>query len=295
MVLPLKKWDFSSQDIFQRWSAFVLTIPQERDFTVWLAKYNGNFMRYCLLAVGMEWPSYTHISSLFPSFDNTKTGATPHFIDEEPVWNILDPNSQNSLKSQLINLIKSKQKEVEGLNSNPQQVKKLQGTSGVTFDETNGPVVIEDSAKIEPSVHLIGPCYVGENAQIRHGAYIRENSWICSDAVVGHCSEVKHSILLPGSKAPHFNYVGDSILGKGVNLGAGVKLSNLRNDGTEVYLRIEGERVASGLRKFGAILGEDSQLGCNAVTNPGTILGCNSVVWPNVTVTGVHPAQSIHR
>ena len=84
---------------------------------------------------------------------------------------------------------------------------------------------------------------------------------------------MKHSILLPYSKAPHFNYVGDSILGKSVNLGAGVKLSNLRNDGTEVYLRIEKSRVGSGLRKFGAILGEGCQLGCNAVTNPGTVLG----------------------
>ena len=126
--------------------------------------------------------------------------------------------------------------------------------------------MIEAGAVIEPSTHFIGPCFVGKGATIRHGAYIRENAWICSHALVGHCSEVKHSILLPYSKAPHFNYVGDSILGKSVNLGAGVKLSNLRNDGTEVYLRIEKSRVDSGLRKFGAILGEGCQLGCNAVT-----------------------------
>ena len=93
----------------------------------------------------------------------------------------------------------------------------------------------------------------------------------------------------------HFNYVGDSILGKGVNLGAGTKLSNLRNDGGEVNLRFEGEKVGSGLRKFGAILGENSQLGCNSVTNPGTVLGPNSTVWPNTTVTGMHPAESTHR
>jgi bifunctional N-acetylglucosamine-1-phosphate-uridyltransferase/glucosamine-1-phosphate-acetyltransferase GlmU-like protein len=106
---------------------------------------------------------------------------------------------------------------------------------------------------------------------------------------------VKHSILLPGAKAPHFNYVGDSILGKAVNLGAGVKLSNLRNDGAEVFLRIGDAHRSSGLRKFGAILGDGCQLGCNAVTNPGTILGCNSTVWPNVTVTGVHGENSNHR
>ena len=124
---------------------------------------------------------------------------------------------------------------------------------------------------------------------------VRPYSWICSGAVVGHSTEVKHSVLLPGSKAPHFNYVGDSTLGKGANLGAGTKLSNLRNDGGEVYLRFEGQRVGSGLRKFGAVLGEHSQLGCNSVTNPGTVLGPNSTVWPNVTVTGIHPAKSTHR
>ena len=148
---------------------------------------------------------------------------------------------------------------------------------------------------IEPSSHFIGPCFVGKNAIVRHGAYIRENSWICSTAVVGHCSEIKHSVLLPGAKAPHFNYVGDSILGGGVNLGAGVKLSNLRNDGGEVYLRIGDSRLASGLRKFGAILGEGCQLGCNAVTNPGTVLGNDSIVSPNVTITGIHDASSVHR
>ena len=112
--------------------------------------------------------------------------------------------------------------------------------------------------------------------------------------MVGHCTEVKHSILLPGAKAPHFNYVGDSILGGGVNLGAGTKLSNLRNDGKEVHVRINNERIGSGLRKFGAILGEGCQLGCNSVTNPGVVLGCNSAVFPNSTVTGIHEAESTH-
>ena len=113
--------------------------------------------------------------------------------------------------------------------------------------------------------------------------------------MVGHATEVKHSILLPQAKAPHFNYVGDSILGANVNLGAGTKLSNLRNDGGEVHLRINGQRLGSGLRKFGAILGEDCALGCNSVTNPGVVLGCKNVVWPNVTVTGVHGPNEEHR
>ena len=163
---------------------------------------------------------------------------------------------------------------------------------GVSIDSTNGIVHIDDSAVIEPFVHIIGPAYIGPNATIRHGAYIREFSWICANSLVGHSSETKHSILLPESKAPHFNYVGDSVLGPRVNLGAGVKLSNLRNDGGEVHTRIEGERVATGLRKFGAIIGEDSQLGCNTVTNPGVVLGPRCMVNPNTTVTGVHGPDS---
>jgi NDP-sugar pyrophosphorylase family protein len=162
---------------------------------------------------------------------------------------------------------------------------------GVSIDDSKGVVHIHPDAVIEPGVHIIGPSYIGADAIIRHGAYIREFSWICDRALVGHASEVKHSVLLPGSKAPHFN-VGDSILGPNVNLGAGAKLSNLRNDGAEVHVILDGRRLPSGLRKFGAILGEDCQLGCNVVTNPGVVIGPNSLVMPNTTVTGIHGSGS---
>ena len=233
----------------------------------------------------MEWPNEANAKSLFPSLETTTEGQIPAFPTHEPVWQIFAEGNEHNLKHQ-ISMLGSTKIELIDRNS-------LSET--ITFDEAKGLVLIEQGAIIEPSTHFIGPCFVGKNAVIRHGAYIRENAWICSSALVGHCTEVKHSILLPGSKAPHFNYVGDSILGKGVNLGAGVKLSNLRNDGTEVYLRIGASRVASGLRKFGAILGEGCQLGCNAVTNPGTVLGVDSIVWPNVTVTGFHDKSSTHR
>ena len=163
---------------------------------------------------------------------------------------------------------------------------------GVSTDQSKGLIHIHESAIIEPSVHIIGPAYIGPGVTIRHGAYIREYSWICANSLVGHASETKHSILLPGAKAPHFNYVGDSVLGPGVNLGAGVKLSNLRNDGKEVHVILNGERMGSGLRKFGAILGEDCQLGCNAVTNPGVVLGPRCMVMPNTTVTGIYGSDS---
>lgn len=207
---------------------------------------------------------------LWPSLDES-LGRQPCF-PSGPVWSVLP-----TLKGQMADMLTdmgAKERE------------------DVSIDSSNGIVHIDGSATIEPGVHIIGPAYIGPNAIIRHGAYIREYSWICANALVGHSSETKHSILLPGAKAPHFNYVGDSVLGPGVNLGAGVKLSNLRNDGGEVHVRIEGERIASGLRKFGAIIGEGSQLGCNAVTNPGVVLGPRCMVMPNTTVTGIYDSDS---
>lgn len=228
----------------------------------------------------MQWPKSTFASELFP--DLKSSFSLPSFSENEPVWKILDPDSQNNLKSQLDSLLS---KLSDGLDLE---------SLDCSFDDSKGKIYIAKTATIEPGSHFIGPCYVGDNAEIRHAAYVRPYSWVCDFAVVGHCTEVKHSILLPGAKAPHFNYVGDSILGSGVNLGAGTKLSNLRNDGKEVHVRINNERIGSGLRKFGAILGEGCQLGCNSVTNPGVVLGCDSSVFPNTTVTGIHGAKSMH-
>lgn len=233
----------------------------------------------------MEWPIWVRSDALFPSLSSSQTlGAIPQFNPNTPAWTMLDPSSPTGLKHQLLAAISG----FSGPTQDPTD-------SGATFDESNGPVVVHASAIIEPSAHFIGPCLIESEAEVRHGAYVRPFSWICVGAVVGHNTEVKHSILLPGAKAPHFNYVGDSILGKDVNLGAGTKLSNLRNDGGEVHLRLDGQRLGSGLRKFGAVLGEGCQLGCNSVTNPGTVLGPESVVWPNITVTGLHPEHSTHR
>jgi len=148
-------------------------------------------------------------------------------------------------------------------------------------------VFIHPSAIIGDYVRIEGPCYIGANAEIRHSAYLRKGSWICDGAVVGHSSEVKNSILLPNSKAPHFNYVGDSIIGFDANLGAGVKLSNVRNDRGEVPIFLENiGRIGSGLSKMGALIGDNSQLGCNVVTNPGAIIAPSSMIAPNETVTG---------
>ena len=198
----------------------------------------------------------TLIEELFP-------GLSEIFGSEIPKWP--DPNSPWLILSS----------DEGGLNS---QIENLCGSEGV---------FIHPSASIGEFVRIEGPCYVGKNAEIRHAALLRKGSWICEGSVVGHASEVKNSILLPNSKAPHFNYVGDSILGLNVNLGAGTKLSNVRNDRGQVPISNEnGERFNSGLRKLGAIIGDGAQLGCNVVTNPGCIISAGKMINPNVTVSG---------
>jgi len=157
-----------------------------------------------------------------------------------------------------------------------------------------GPVFIGEGTIVEPHVYIKGPAYIGRNCEIREGAYIRGNVYVGDNSVVGHCSEVKNSILLSGAKAPHFNYVGDSILGHKVNLGAGTKISNLKiiNEST-VKVSIDGKVYDTGLRKLGAIIGDDSETGCNSVLNPGSIIGKEVLIYPNVAVRGYIPDRSI--
>ena len=157
----------------------------------------------------MDWPDYTHYSELFPSIIADNRQHLPEFPSDQPVWSLLDPNFNHNLKKQLEKLINSIEFDEVDL-----------AKYHCTKDETKGKVVIHPEALLAPFCHFIGPCFIDKGAQIRHGAYIRENSWICQDSVVGHSSEIKHSILLPKAKAPHFNYVGDSILGSDTNLGA---------------------------------------------------------------------------
>ena len=226
----------------------------------------------------MDWPAGVKAEALFSS-----DAARSMMNLSEPAWSILDPNNPSGLKSQL-------QSKLSALGS-----KHPQGVEYLTIDERKGFVHVADGATVEPYVHLIGPCLIESNATIRSHAYVREYTWMMTGSLLGHASESKHSLFLPGSKAPHFNYVGDSILGSDVNLGAGVKLSNLRNDGQHIGIWLDGVRRETGLRKFGAILGDNAQLGCNAVTNPGTILGKSSMVHPNTNVSGYHADDSVVR
>ncbi|MGB2352942.1 MAG: glucose-1-phosphate thymidylyltransferase [Candidatus Poseidoniaceae archaeon] len=226
----------------------------------------------------MDWPAGVKAEALFSA--DTVRGM---MNSSEPAWSMLDPNNPSGLKAQL-------QSKLSAIGS-----KHPEGVEYVTIDERKGFVHVEEGAIVEPHVHLIGPCFIESKATIRSHAYVREYTWMMTESLLGHASESKHSLFLPGAKAPHFNYVGDSILGSNVNLGAGVKLSNLRNDGQHIGIWLDDVRRETGLRKFGAILGDNAQLGCNAVTNPGTVLGKSSMVHPNTTVSGYHAADSVVR
>ncbi|RUM90525.1 MAG: hypothetical protein DSZ23_01945 [Thermodesulfatator sp.] len=150
---------------------------------------------------------------------------------------------------------------------------------------------------IEPGALLKGPVIIGDNTEIRQGAYIREDCLVGSGCVIGHTTEIKHSVFLNGAKAGHFAYVGDSILGNQVNLGAGTKLANLRFGPGSVRIKLDnGQSLDTKRRKLGAILGDNVQTGCNSVMNPGVLLGQGSMICPNTTVSpGLYKPRTILR
>ena len=145
-------------------------------------------------------------------------------------------------------------------------------------------VELRKGVVVEAGAWIAGPTILGEGTQVRHGAYVRGGVLTGSDAVIGHASEAKSSIFLNDAKAAHFAYLGDAILGNGVNLGAGTKVSNLKMTNDEVVLKVGDEKVPSGLRKFGAIIGDQVETGCNSVLNPGVLLGKKCMVYPAVSV-----------
>ena len=158
-----------------------------------------------------------------------------------------------------------------------------------------GPVWLGEGVRLPPYATLLGPLWIGPGTEIRPGAYLRGNVIVGAGAVLGNACEFKHCLLLDGVQAPHFNYVGDSILGERAHLGAGVICSNLRLDQQEVTVRMPDGLVATGLRKFGAVLGDGAEVGCNAVLNPGTILGKRALVMPTTAFAGFLPAGTIAR
>lgn len=153
-------------------------------------------------------------------------------------------------------------------------------------------ISIGKGSVIEPGAYIKGPCILGENCIVRQGAYIRGNLIAGDHCVIGHDTEIKNAILLDHVHAAHFAYVGDTILGNRVNLGAGTKCANLKFNKQSVSVSFHDQSIDTGLKKFGAIIGDDVQIGCNVVTNPGTIIGKNTWCSPAMNIGGVIPAHA---
>ncbi|MEK5071618.1 hypothetical protein [Sporosarcina sp. FSL K6-1508] len=152
----------------------------------------------------------------------------------------------------------------------------------------NNLIIIGKGSKVESGAYIKGPAIIGRNVIIRSGAYIRENVIIGDNCVIGHATEVKHSILLNNAKAPHFNYVGNSIIGNNVNLGAGAICSNMKYlpYGGDIDVKIDNIKVSTNSRYFGCLIGDNSKIGCNVVINPGSLIGKGVITYPTILIRG---------
>ncbi len=164
-----------------------------------------------------------------------------------------------------------------------------------TYDHPAEGVWIARSAEVAPSVHIDGPAIICEGAKLRHCAYLRANVLVGAGATVGNSSEIKNAILFDGAQVPHFNYVGDSILGHRAHLGAAAILSNFRSDGTNIIVRAGELVLETGMRKIGAFVGDFGEIGSGCVLNPGTVVGKRAMIYPLSSVRGFVPEQHIYK
>lgn len=203
-------------------------------------------------------------------FDYSKTIAEPLFKSVEFPWEVLP-----KIKDFIIELGKTLDPEIY----------ELRGEN----------IWVAKSANIFPSAYLGGPLIICEDAEVRHGAFIRESAIVGRGAVVGNSTELKNSILFDCVQTPHYNYIGDSILGYKSHTGAGVITSNLKSDKSLVTVLCDGQKVETGVKKFGAMLGDNVEVGCNSVLNPGSVVGRNTNIYPLSFVRGYVPENSIYK
>lgn len=163
------------------------------------------------------------------------------------------------------------------------------------YEERGEHIWVAKSAKVAPTACLNGPLIVDEDAEIRHCAFVRGNAIVGKGAVVGNSTELKNVVLFNKVQVPHYNYVGDSILGYKSHMGAGSITSNVKSDKTLVVVKGKGISIETGLKKMGALLGDNVEVGCNSVLNPGTVIGRNTNIYPTSMVRGVIPADSIYK
>ena len=163
------------------------------------------------------------------------------------------------------------------------------------FDEISENVWVAKDAKIFPSAYLGSPCIIDHGAEVRHCAFIRGSAIVGKNAVVGNSVELKNVILFDNVQTPHYNYVGDSVLGYKAHMGAGSITSNVKSDKSLVTVKVPDAPIETGRKKFGAILGDFVEVGCNSVLNPGTVVGRHTNIYPTSSVRGVVPAESIYK
>ena len=163
------------------------------------------------------------------------------------------------------------------------------------YDEVSENVWIAKSAKVAPTANVNGPAIIGRDAEVRHCAFIRGNAIVGEGAVVGNSTELKNVVLFNKVQVPHYNYVGDSVLGYKSHMGAGSITSNVKSDKTLVVVKSSEENIETGLKKFGAMLGDEVEVGCNSVLNPGTVIGRHTNIYPTSMVRGFIPANSIYK
>ena len=163
------------------------------------------------------------------------------------------------------------------------------------YEEKQENVWIAKTAKIYPTAYIKGPAIIGENAEIRHCAFIRGNAIVGNNAVVGNSTELKNVILFNNVQVPHYNYVGDSILGYKSHMGAGSITSNVKSDKKLVVVKDGEEKIETGLKKFGAMIGDNVEVGCGSVLNPGTVIGKNTNIYPLSSVRGIVKENSIYK
>ena len=183
----------------------------------------------------------------------------------------------------------------EALKGIKELIIQLGGTLGEAYTEVAPQVWVHSTAKIAPTAYLGAPCIIGPGTEVRHGAFVRGSALVGANCVVGNSVELKNVILFDNVQVPHYNYVGDSILGYKSHMGAGSITSNVKSDKSLVVVKNGDERIETGRKKFGAILGDHVEVGCNSVLNPGTIIGRGSNVYPLSCVRGTVPENSIYK
>lgn len=174
-------------------------------------------------------------------------------------------------------------------------IRQLGPTLGTEYMEVSPEVWVHKTATVAPTAYLGSPCIIGANTDVRHCAFIRGSALVGENCVVGNSVELKNVILFDNVQVPHYNYVGDSILGYKAHMGAGSLTSNVKSDKSLVVVKNGDEKIETGLKKFGAMVGDFVEVGCNSVLNPGTVVGRNSNIYPLSSVRGTVPADSIFK